>query len=459
MAKILIVDDEPDIISALGRYFERSGHDVLRAGLGEEAVRLVQAERPAVVLLDLYLPDISGFEVLERTRDQRPVVIMITGHGDIPLAVQAMQGGAEGFLTKPVELAHLGAVVERALEKAQLRELTRAAGARTGRAATEMLLGPSAPMRELAQQIEMLARSERTVALLVGESGVGKGRVARAIHALSPRGARPFHEASCALRPTATLEAELFGVERAGEGPLPGLFEASDGGTLFLDEVAELPESLQPTLLRAIEERRVRRIDGAREVPVDVRLIAATVRDLATEVTEGRFREDLYYRLSVMPVHLPPLRARSPEDLRETVAALVTELRRGLQHAPYGVSDEALEVIGHYPWPGNVRELRNVLERALLLARGEELVGVTHLAAEVRGIGDDASLPHVSRSLSEVERAHIERTLRAHGDNRTRAARELGISRATLIKKIREYDLGERTMGDRSGAHLRVEEA
>ncbi|HET9684969.1 MAG TPA: sigma-54 dependent transcriptional regulator [Gemmatimonadaceae bacterium] len=455
MAKILIVDDEPDIVAALARFFERAGHDVLRAGTGEEGVALAQAEHPAVMLLDLYLPDMSGFDVLERTREQHPVVIMVTGHGDIPLAVQAMQGGAEGFLTKPVELAHLGAVVERALEKAQLRELTRAAGARSGRAATEMLLGPSAPMRELAQQIELLARSERTVALLVGESGVGKGRVARAIHALSPRGARSFHEISCGLRPVESLDAELFGVERAGEGPLPGLFEAADGGTLFLNDIAELPEQLQPTLLRALETRRVRRTGGSREVPVDVRLIAATVRDLATEVTEGRFSEDLYYRLGVMPVHLPPLRARSPEDLRETVHALVTELRRGLQSAPYGVSDAALEVIGSYPWPGNVRELRNVLERALLLARGEELVGVEHLPAEVRGIGDDAALPHVSRSLAEVERAHIERTLRAHGDNRTRAARELGISRATLIKKIRDYELGERP----SSAHLRLEDA
>lgn len=455
MAKILIVDDEPDIVAALARFFERAGHDVLRAGTGEEGVALAQAEHPAVMLLDLYLPDMSGFDVLERTREQHPVVIMVTGHGDIPLAVQAMQAGAEGFLTKPVELAHLGAVVERALEKAQLRELTRAAGARSGRAATEMLLGPSAPMRELAQQIELLARSERTVALLVGESGVGKGRVARAIHALSPRGARSFHEISCGLRPVESLDAELFGVERAGEGPLPGLFEAADGGTLFLNDIAELPEQLQPTLLRALETRRVRRTGGSREVPVDVRLIAATVRDLATEVTEGRFSEDLYYRLGVMPVHLPPLRARSPEDLRETVHALVTELRRGLQSAPYGVSDAALEVIGSYPWPGNVRELRNVLERALLLARGEELVGVEHLPAEVRGIGDDAALPHVSRSLAEVERAHIERTLRAHGDNRTRAARELGISRATLIKKIRDYELGERP----SSAHLRLEDA
>jgi len=444
MAKILIVDDEPDIVSALARYFERAGHDVLRAMNGEDGVRLVQSERPAVVLLDLRLPDVSGFDVLERTRDQRPVVIMITGHGDIPLAVQAMEAGAEGFLTKPVELAHLGAVVDRALEKAQLRELSRAAGARTGLAATQMLLGPSAPMRELADQIEMLARSERAVALLVGESGVGKGRVARAIHALSARGARPFHEVSCGLRPVDVLDAELFGVERPTEGPLPGLFEASEGGTLFLDEVAELPATLQPTLLRALESRRVRRTGGTREVPVDVRLIASTVRDLPTEVTEGRFREDLYYRLGVMPLHLPPLRARSPEDLRETVAALVTELRQGLHNAPYGVTDEALEVIGHYPWPGNVRELRNVLERTLLLARGEELVHVTHLPAEVRGIGDDASLPHVSRSLAEVEKAHIERTLRAHAHNRTRAARELGISRATLIKKIREYELGER---------------
>ena len=455
MAKILIVDDEPDIVSALGRYFERLGHDVLRAGTGEVGVALAQSERPAVMLLDLYLPDISGFEVLERTREHRPVVIMITGHGDIPLAVEAMQAGAEGFLTKPVELAHLGAVVERALEKAQLRELTRAAGSRTGRAATEMLLGPSAPMRELAQQIELLSRSERTVALLVGESGVGKGRVARAIHALSQRGARPFHELSCAMRPVEALDAELFGVERAGEGPLPGLFEACDGGTLFLTDVAELPQSLQPALLRVLETRKVRRTGGSREVAVDVRLVAATVRDLATEVTEGRFSEELYYRLGVMPLHLPPLRARAPDDLRETVAALVVELRRGLHNAPYGVSDEALEVIGSYPWPGNVRELRNVLERALLLARGEELVGVTHLAAEVRGIGDDASLPHVSRSLADVERAHIERTLRAHGDNRTRAARELGISRATLIKKIRDYELGERP----SSANLRLEDA
>ena len=444
MAKILIVDDEPDLTSAFGRYFERTGHDVLRAATGAEAVAVVEAEHPALMLLDLKLPDMTGFEVLEQTREHRPVVIMVTGHGDVALAVQAMQMGAEGFLTKPVELAHLGAVVDRALEKAQLRELSRAAGARLGRVSTEMLLGSSPPMRELAQQIELLARSERTVALIVGESGVGKGRVARAIHALGPRGGRSFHEIDCSMRPVEELDLELFGVERSVGGPVPGLFEAADGGTLFLDEIAELPAPMQPTLLRAVESRRVRRSGGTREVLVDVRLIAATARDLATEVLEERFREDLYYRLGVMPLYLPPLRARSREDMRETVRALLAELRRGMPNAPHEVSADALELIGSYPWPGNVRELRNVLERALLLARGRSEILPQHLPAEARGLGDELLAPHVSRTLAEVERAHIDRTLRAHGANRTRAARELGISRATLIKKIREYELGER---------------
>ena len=339
---------------------------------------------------------------------------------------------------------HLGAVVDRALEKAQLRELSRAALARGARTGADILLGSSAPMRELAEQIELLARSERTVALLVGEHGVGKQRVARAIHALSPRAGRPFHELGCGLRPVELLDAELFGVETGQGGPLPGLFEAAEGGTLFLDEISDLPPILQPTLLRALEARRVRRTGGTREVPIDVRLIAATVRDLATEVTEQRFREDLYYRLGVMPLHLPPLRARAPEDLRETVAALVTELRRGLPDSPHEVSEDALDIIGRYPWPGNIRELRNVLERALILARGTSAVGAANLPAEVRGSGHDASLPHVPRSLADVERRHIERTLRAHDANRTHAARELGISRATLIKKIREFGLGDR---------------
>src|SRR5690349_17973954 len=443
MARILVVTNEQDVMSAFGRSFERTGtgHDVLRAGTGEEAIGIVEGEHPALVLLDAELPDMSGLEVLERTQALRPVVVMVTGAGDVALGVKAMQLGAESFLTKPVEPAHLEIVVERALEKARLRDLGRAAEARVARTTTETLLGTSAPMRELAQQIELIARSERTVALLVGEAGVGKRRVARTIHALSARGGHPFLEVDCTTRPVESLDLELFGAERSADGPRPGLFEAADGGTLLLAEVAELPATLQPKLLTALESRRVRRSGGTREVVVDVRVVAATARDLANEVTEERFREDLYYRLGVMPLYLPPLRARSPEDLAETVRSLVAELRRGMPNAPSEVSADALELIGAYPWPGNVRELRNVLERALLLARGTEAVRPQHLAAEVRGAGEDLLAPHVSRTLSEVERAHIDRTLRAHGANRTRAARELGISRATLIKKIKEYGL------------------
>jgi two-component system response regulator AtoC len=442
MPRILIVTREPDATSAFGRSFERAGHDVLRAGTGEEAIGIIEGEHPAVVLLDVALPDMSGLEVLERTQGRRPVVIMLAGDGDV--AVKAMQLGAESVVAKSVEPAYLEAVVDRALEKAQLRELGRVAGAHLARTSTEMFLGSSPPMRELAQQIELIARSERTVALLVGEAGVGKRRAARTIHALSARGGHAFHEVDCTTRPVDALDVELFGAERSADGPTPGLFEAADGGTLFLAEVAELPATLQPKLLTTLESRRVRRSGGTREVAVDVRVIAATARDLANEVTEVRFREDLYYRLGVMPLYLPPLRARSPEDLRETVHSLLAELRRGMAGAPIEVSADALELIGAYPWPGNVRELRNVLERALLLARGTETILPQHLAVEVRGAGEELLAPHVSRTLSEVERAHIDRTLRAHGANRTRAARELGISRATLIKKIREYELGER---------------
>jgi len=442
MARILIVTREPDATSAFGRSLERAGHDVLRVGTGEEAIGVIESEHPAVVLLDVALPDVNGLEVLERTQGRRPVVVVLTSDGDA--AAKAMQLGAESVVAKSVEPAYLEAVVERALEKAQLRELGRAAGARLARRSTEMFLGSSPPMRELAQQIELIARSERTVALLVGEVGVGKRRVAQTIHALSARGGHAFHEIDCTTRPVDALDVELFGAERSADGPTPGLFEAADGGTLFLAEVAALPATLQPKLLTALESRRVRRSGGTREVVVDVRVVAATARDLANEVTEERFREDLYYRLGVMPLYLPPLRARSPEDLHETVRSLVAELRRGMPGAPSEVSADALDLIGAYPWPGNVRELRNVLERALLLARGTETILPQHLAVEVRGAGEDLFAPHVSRTLSEVERAHIDRTLRAHGANRTRAARELGISRATLIKKIREYELGER---------------
>jgi DNA-binding NtrC family response regulator len=387
----------------------------------------------------------SGFDVLDRLRDANPVVIIITGHGDVQLAVEAMQRGAENFLTKPVELAHLGAVADRAFEKARLRQMNRYLADRRGAVAAATLLGTSPQMRDLAEQIDLLARSDKTTALLLGESGTGKGRVAEAIHAHSPRAGQPFVEVNCAALTAASLDAELFGVERGaqpeGAERRAGLFEVADGGSLFLDEIGDLDQHLQPKLLRVLEGKSFRRVGGTEEVRVGVRLIAATSKDLVNEVTAGTFREDLYYRLSVMPIYLPPLRARSREDLVDLIGHLLDELHPHLPDAPSALADAALERLLKYPWPGNIRELRNVLERAMIMGRGSSVIGPEHLPPEVREATGAGVEHHVPKSLDEVERAHIERTLRAHAANRTRAAKELGISRATLIKKIKEYGL------------------
>jgi len=446
-ARVMVVDDHPVVRDGVALLLrgEPSLAVVGSAESGRTALDRARELRPDLVLLDLRLPDLNGFEVLERIREHNPVVIMITGHGDVPDAVRAMQAGAESFLTKPVELAHLGAVATRALEKARLRQMNRYLADRRGRLPATPLLGTSAPMRELAQQIELLARSDRTTVLITGESGTGKGYVAESIHRASARGERPMVEINCAALSGATLDAELFGQEltpsNGSDALRPGLLDIAEGGSVFLDEIGDLDPQLQPKLLRVLEGKSFRRLGGTREITADVRLIAATGKDLVSEVTDGKFREDLYYRLSVMPINLPPLRARSREDLLELIARLVEELRPNLIDAPTELDDEVLERLLKYAWPGNIRELRNVLERAMIMARGLERVAIAHLPTEVREASGSGVDHHIPRTLSEVERIHIDRTLRAHNANRTRAARELGISRATLIKKIKEYGL------------------
>jgi DNA-binding NtrC family response regulator len=444
VATIVIIDDEVELAAAVGAFFERMGHHVARAHTGDDGLEACLRLHPDLVLLDLKLPDVQGFDLLDRLRPDQRAIIMITAHGDVPLAVEAMRRGAENFLTKPIELPHLGVAAERALEKARLRELNRHLIERRG-TRTTALLGSSPAMRELAHQIELLAAAERTTVLLIGESGTGKGRVAEAIHASSPRASRPFVEVSCAGIPAAALDGELFGSENgAADDRKLGLLEVADGGTLFLDEIGALDGTIQPKLLKVMEGKSFRRGGGSEEITVDVRVIAATIRDLASEVVEERFREDLYYRLSVMPVHLPPLRARAREDMLDLIARSLDELHVQLPEAPIELTEGALEQLLRYSWPGNVRELRNVLERAMILGRGARQIGTEHLAPEVRNATGAGVERHVPRSLEEVERAHIERTLRAHNDNRTRAAKELGISRATLINKIRGYGLGQR---------------
>ena len=442
MASVLIIDDEATITASLGLFFERGGHSVHRAHTGDEGVALFRRVRPDLVLLDLRLGDMTGFAVLEKIREHEPVVIMMTGHGDVQQAVQAMQLGAENFLTKPIELDHLAVVAERALEKARLRQMSRYLNERRTAGIGPVLLGSSPMMREINDQITLLAASSKTTVLLLGENGAGKGRVAEMIHSMSPRASQPFVQVNCAALTAASLDTELFGEERESGGPTrPGLFDVASGGTIFLDEIGDLAPALQPKLLNVLAGKGFRRAGGTQEVSVDVRVLAATHKDLVGEVTAGNFREDLYYRLSVMPVALPPLRARVREDLVELIANVIEELHGQLPDAPAALGDGALEHLLRYPWPGNVRELRNVLERAMIMARGAPRIEPHHLPSEVRSASGADVEHHIPRSLEDVERTHIDRTLRAHKGNRTHAAQELGISRATLIKKIKTYQL------------------
>ena len=450
MSSVLIVDDERPITDAFAAFFERHGnHTVTCAYTGADAIAAFEASRPDLVLLDLRLPDMTGFDVYARIREYSPAVIMISGHGDIPLAVQALQSGAENFLTKPVELPHLEVAAERAFEKVRLRQLNQyLSERRSGGVTATFALGRSPVMRDLSAQVELLAASDRTTVLLLGESGAGKGRVAELIHAHSPRRTQAFVEVNCAALTADALDVTLFGQDTvthgAGGESRAGLFEVAAGGTLFLDEIGEVGTHLQARLLRVLEVKASRRVGGTREIAANVRIIAATNRDLVTEVNEGRFREDLYYRLSVMPLYLPPLRARSREDLVELIGRIVDDLRPHLRAAPHAISDEALDRLLRHAWPGNIRELRNVLERAMIVGRGMAHIDAQHLPAEVRDSSAPSSDHHVPRTLEEIERSHIERTLRAHNANRTHASRELGISRATLIKKIKEYGITSR---------------
>jgi transcriptional regulator with PAS, ATPase and Fis domain len=281
--------------------------------------------------------------------------------------------------------------------------------------------------------------------LLVGESGTGKGWVARMIHNLSPRSKAPFVEVNAGGLSSTFLDSELFGHEKGAftdaKDRKQGLFEIADHGTIFLDEIGDLAIELQPKLLKVLETKTFRRLGGTRELTVDVRLIAATNKDVSSEVESGRFREDLYYRLSVMPLHLPAVRDRSREDRLNLITRLMNDLKTQVPGGPAAISAEGLERMLSYGWPGNVREMRNVLERALILAQGKQEIAVEHLPGEFRARSGPGDRRHTPLTLDDLERQHIERTLRHHAGNRTRAAVELGISRATLINKIKRYSI------------------
>jgi DNA-binding NtrC family response regulator len=441
---LLLVDDDAAVLRAIGDYFERIGYEVWREGTGEQAMETYHRVRPDVVLLDLHLPDANGLEVLERLRREGGAVILLTGQGDIETAVKAMQLGAENFLTKPVDMTHLSAAIARVAEKVRLSRQNARLRALDHEGEGVASLGTSPAMQELVRQIELLAATDRSTVLLQGESGTGKGWVARIIHNLSPRSSGPFVEVNCAGLSATFLDSELFGHEKGAftdaKERKVGLFELSDHGTIFLDEIGELALELQPKLLHVLETKKFRRLGGTRELEVDVRLITATNRDLVHEVETARFREDLYYRLNVMPLTLPPVRDRSREDRIDLITRILADLKAQLPGCPSECTTDVSERLLSAQWPGNVREMRNVLERAMILARGQATINWEQLPPDLRQ-RSPTDRRYQPQSLSEMERQHIERTLRHHSGNRTRAALELGISRATLINKIKAYSL------------------
>ncbi|HEX6309952.1 MAG TPA: sigma-54 dependent transcriptional regulator [Longimicrobiales bacterium] len=446
---ILLVEDDAEVLAATGRFFEARDWTVHRAAEADGAMTLYERERPDLVLLDIGLPGVSGLRLLEviRARDPDATVIMLTGETDVRTAVEAMRLGAENFLTKPVELGHLEAASERAFEKAELRRRYRYFAERQSDVGSTESLGRSRLMREIARQVELLAQTDTTV-LLTGETGTGKGWVAHMIHALSSRARSPFVEINCAgLSPT-FLDSEIFGHEKGAftdaKEQKRGLFELAHGGTFFLDEVGDLSTELQPKLLKVLESQRFRRLGGTREIEVDARLIAATNTDLERAVRDGRFREDLFYRLNVLPLRMPPLRERGREEIADLALRLLLDLRRRLGRGPARLTSETLDTLVRYGWPGNIRELRNVLERVLLLSTASDEILPAHLPPEIVGNGgriDDGR--DAELTLEEIERRHIARVLAHHRGNRSRTARTLGISRATLYEKLARYHLDD----------------
>jgi two-component system response regulator PilR (NtrC family) len=442
--RVLVVDDEPPQLEILRLILGSEGHEVATAPSGKAALAALRRQPFDVVLTDLKMPDLSGIALLEEIQREQPgaCVVLMAAHGSIDSAVEAMRKGAFDYLTKPLDREVLLLAVSRAVERTRLvSENRRLREELRGRFRVENLVGAHGSMQEVFRVVHKVARSSSTV-LIYGESGTGKELVARALHVTSERRDRPFLAVNVGALPETILEAELFGYEKGAftgaDARKIGLFEQASGSTLFLDEVGELRRELQVKLLRVLQEREILRVGGTEAVPVDVRVVAATNRDLEREVREGRFREDLFYRLNVIPIALPPLRER-----RTDIPLLVEHFlaKHGEPGRPRRIAPEALEALVGYSWPGNVRELESVVERTLLLADGD-VVGLDDLPPAVRmrvGLGAGSlpiEVPDEGLDLEELERRLILRALEKSEGNVTRAGRLLGLSRRTLQYRL-----------------------
>jgi DNA-binding NtrC family response regulator len=465
-ATVLIVDDERTLARAIKAYLEEAGYQAEVADDAAAALPLLASLRPDVVFTDVRLPGMSGVELLRRIRDFDPniAVVVMTAHGTIEGAVEAVKLGAFDYLKKPLDLEELKLLAGRAREASALKqELTYYRNREVRELPFADVVGRSPAMHAVLEQARHIAELDETPPVLItGETGTGKGLVARTIHASGPRSAKPFIDVNCTALPATLMESELFGHERgaftdAKESRL-GLFEAAEGGFIFLDEIGDVELALQGKLLKAIEQRVVRRVGGTRDRKIDVRILAATNRDLEREAERDRFRKDLYFRLAVILLHLPPLRERGDDVL------LLADHYLGRFSAKYGrqvrrLSTEAQGELLRYPWPGNVRELSHVIERAVLWSRGEELapehLGLTQpgAAPDPRSPAPSANAdpgtvaspvtpgPQASLTLEQWERQMLEQALRDTGGNQTRAAQKLGISRDTLRYRMKKHGL------------------
>jgi two-component system response regulator AtoC len=443
---VLIVDDERLVRWSLRERLVEEGCRVVEAETGEEALQQFSQGVDAV-LLDFGLPDIDGIEVLERMRahDSLPPIIMLTAYSSVERAVLAMQKGAAHFAPKPFELDDVVALVNRALEPARLRaQVAQLLAAGEKDLAAGEMIGESRPMQQIKELMSRIAASPASTVLITGESGTGKDMAARRIHVLSARSGRPFMNITCSALPDALLESELFGHEKGSFTDAKqrkiGLLEQAHGGTVFLDEIAEMSPTLQAKLLRFLEEKAFRRVGGSADVQTDVRVVAATHKDLQAGIGEGVFRADLYYRLAVLQVRLPPLREREG-DLELLAKFFINRFNREFRKGIGGLSPAALQAIELYTWPGNVRELKNAIERAVLLSDQPRLEAADfEFATPPRG-ADKLRLPPAGINLEDLEREFLIQALERAGGNQTQAAKLLGLTRDQIRYRISKFEL------------------
>ncbi|HTZ48298.1 MAG TPA: sigma-54 dependent transcriptional regulator [Verrucomicrobiae bacterium] len=443
--KILIVDDEEGIRESLASILRDERYTVDAVASGEEALALVAGNDFQVVLLDIWLPGIDGMETLTRIQDipRPPAVIMISGHGNIETAVRATKLGAFDFIEKPLSLEKITVLVRNAVKQRRLQEENQTL--RSELVHRYQVIGESVPMKALRQQIAVTAPTNGRV-LIYGESGTGKELVARALHANSQRNKRPFVEVSCAAIPEELIESELFGHVKGSFGGAPddkmGKFQKADGGTLFLDEVGDMSLRTQSKVMRVLEEQRIEPIGSNQTLSVDVRVIAATNKNLEQEIARGAFRQDLFYRLNVIPFHVPPLRDRK-EDIPVIARFFLNEFSTEYGKKTRELSDGALEILLRYPWPGNVRELKNLVER-LVIVCPQARIEPHHLPPELfRGVAESPQHPYstLHEARSAYEREFILRKLQEHRWNMTQTASALGLERSHLYRKMKSLGI------------------